>query len=77
MTHLCFQLQLEKELASNWARRKHGYSIFAPLHPVAQGQKSMGKKRGRCRICKARTNQACPGCQGHICNGDCYWDNHW
>ena len=76
MTHLYFQLQLGKELASNWAGRKHGYSIFAPLHPAIHGQKSMDKKRGSCRICKARTNQACPSSQGHICNIDCYWDNH-
>jgi hypothetical protein len=62
MTHLSFQLQLAKDLAAKWVGRKRGYSIFAPFYPAVHGQKSMGKKRGICRICGARTNQACPGC---------------
>jgi hypothetical protein len=77
MTYMCFQLQLGHQLASKWAGRKLGYSIFAPLHRATHGPKSMGKKRGRCRVCKAHTNQACPGCQGHICDELCYWDIHW
>jgi hypothetical protein len=77
MTHLCFQLQRGKELASKWVGRKHGYSIFAPNHPAAHGPKSMGKKRGHCHICKDWTNHACPGCQGHLCNGPCCSDIHW
>jgi hypothetical protein len=44
MTHLDFQLQLAKDLASKWAGRKHGYSTFFPYHRLAHGPKSMGKK---------------------------------
>jgi hypothetical protein len=77
LTHMTFQLQLAKELAAKWARRKHGYSTFVPYKPCAHGPKSMGKKRGNCQVCGERTNQACPGCEVHICKGFCYWDNHW
>jgi hypothetical protein len=76
MTHLLFQLQLAKELASKWAGRIHGYSTISPYIPSVHGPKSMGKKRGHCHFCGARTNQACPRCQVHMCKGFCYWDNH-
>jgi hypothetical protein len=72
MIHMCFQLQLGKQLASKWEGHKYGYSIFAPLYVTAHGPESMEKISGRCRVCKERTNQACLGCQGHICNGPCY-----
>jgi hypothetical protein len=77
LTHQNFQLQLAKELAARWGGRKHGYSIFSPFTRSAHGPKSRGKKRGNCRLCGQRTNQWCPGCQGHICKEPCYWDNHW
>jgi hypothetical protein len=77
LTHQNFQLQLAKELAARWGGRKHGYSIFSPFTKSAHGPKSRGKKRGNCRLCGQRTNQWCPGCQGHICKEPCYWDNHW
>jgi hypothetical protein len=77
LTHQNFQLQLAKDLASTWKGRKLGYSIFSPYIPSAHGPKRRGKKRGNCRICGQRTNQWCPGCQGHTCKGNCYWDNQW
>jgi hypothetical protein len=76
MTHMSFQLQLGKELSSKWAGWKHCFSIFAPLHPAVHDPQGMEKKKGRCHVYKGRTNQACPGCHGHICNGLCYWDIH-
>lgn len=57
LTHLSFQLQLENELSFKWARQKHGYYVFSPLVPAAHGPKSMGKKRGICRVWK--TYQSC------------------
>jgi hypothetical protein len=77
MTHLSFQLQLTKALASTWAGRKQGYSTISPYFPTSHGPKSIGKKRGHCWFCGARINQACPRCQVHMCKGFYYSDNHW
>jgi hypothetical protein len=76
ISHMDFQLQLAKEMASKWAGRKHGYPKFAPFVPAAHGPQSMGKERGFCIVCGQRTNQACPGCHRHICKGACYWSIH-
>jgi hypothetical protein len=76
MTYLGFPMQLVKALASKWARHKHGYSTISPYILTAHGLKSMGKKRAHCRFYGARTNQACPRCQVHMCKGFCYWDYH-
>jgi hypothetical protein len=77
LTHMTFSIQLAKDLASKWGEKKHGYSTFAPYWARVHGAKSMGKKRGLCKVCGERTNQACPGCQVHICKERYYWDNHW
>jgi hypothetical protein len=77
ITHMEFQLQLAKESASKWAGWKHGYSTFIPAHHSIHGLKSMGKKEVYVGVWREHTNQACLGCQVHICKGSCYWDNHW
>ena len=77
-THLCFHLQLARDLSAKWAGRKHGYSTISLLFPSAHGCKSMGTKRKKCRFCGDRTNQMCPGCDGmFMCKSPCYWDHHW